>query len=205
MFQYEAVESRLSNHTDVLTAQVSLQQAKYNLKFQRVLPMPDVDVRLVMQKDYTATPSQIANSAVMSAVIPLWYQNQGGIRQYEWLVAQAAVGPARARNALTVTLADAFNRYQTAIRSVEIVHLQIRDQVRVYRGLYARRQSDPANVLFADLVTAQQTLAGFISGYFTALGLQWQAVVDVANLLQTEELFPDGLPPFCEVADPGRL
>lgn len=195
VFQYEEVKGRLAHHTDVLTAQVSLQQSKYNLKFQRVQPMPDVEVRLVMQKDYTAPPSQIANSSVMSAVIPIWYQNQGAIRQAEWLMAQAAVGPAQAHNALIVTLADAFNRYQTAIRTVEIIRQQIQDQVRVYRGLYARRQSDPANVLFADLVTAQQTLAGFISGYFTALGLQWQAVVDVANLLQTEELFPAGLPP----------
>ena len=42
VFLYEEVEGSLSNHTDVLTAHVSLQKAKYNLKFQRVQPMPDV-------------------------------------------------------------------------------------------------------------------------------------------------------------------
>jgi hypothetical protein len=66
---------------------------------------------------------------------------------------------------------------------------QIRDQVRAYRNLYARRQSDPTAVSFGDIVTAQQTLAGYIAGYVTALGQQWTAVNDVANLLQTDDLF----------------
>lgn len=193
-FDYCEVLKRLENHTDVLTAYVSIQKAKYDLRTQELVNMPDIDVRMVIQKDYTATPSQIANSSVMSAVIPLWYQNQGGIRQAQWLLAQAAVGPAQARNALIVILADAFNRYQTMQRTVQIVNEQIQDQVRVYRSLYDRRQTSPDQVMFADLVQAQQTLAGFIAAYVTALGGQWQAVVDMANLLQTEDLAGTGPP-----------
>jgi len=47
----------------------------------------------------------------------------------------------------------------------------------------------PADVKFGDVVTAEQTLATYIAAYVTALGQQWQAVVDVANLLQTDDLF----------------
>jgi outer membrane protein, heavy metal efflux system len=72
---------------------------------------------------------------------------------------------------------------------VAVALQQVRDQVRAYRGLWDRRQQLPADVGFGDLVTAQQTLAAYIAGYATALGLQWTAVVDVANLLQTEDLF----------------
>jgi cobalt-zinc-cadmium efflux system outer membrane protein len=128
----------------------------------------------------------------------LWDQNKGGIRQYQWLLAQAVVGPEQARNALITTLADAFNRYQTARRTVEIAGQQSQDQVRVFRHLYARHQAVPGQVSFGDIVTAEQTLAGYITGYVTALGLQWQAVVDVANLLQTEDLF-QASPQFQEV------
>jgi cobalt-zinc-cadmium efflux system outer membrane protein len=192
VFDYQDVLARLRNHTDVLTAKVSIEKAKYNLKLQKLQPLPDVELRLLVQKDYSTPPNQIAHSAVFSATVPLWDQNRGGIRQYEWLLAQASLGPDQARNALINTLADAFNRYQTARRTVEITGQQVRDQVRVYRGVYERRQQVPGQVGFGDVVTAEQTLSGYLSSYVTALGLQWQAVVDVANLLQTEDLFQAG-------------
>jgi cobalt-zinc-cadmium efflux system outer membrane protein len=125
----------------------------------------------------------------MGAVIPLWDRNRGGIRQAEWLLAQASVGPEQARNTLINTLAEAFNRYQTTRRTLDTGGRQIRDQVRVYRGVYERRQTLPGQVSFGDVVTAEQTLSAYVSSYITALGLQWQAVVDVANLLQSEDLF----------------
>jgi cobalt-zinc-cadmium efflux system outer membrane protein len=188
-FEYQAVLDALQNHTDVLTAQVAIKKAEYNLKLARLQPLPDVDVRMLVQKDYTTPPNQLAHSAILSMPIPIWDQNKGGIRQAEWLLAQASVGPEQSRNALIGTLADAWNRYLTARRTVEWSALQIRDQVRVYRGLYARRQSKPEDVGFGDLVTAEQTLAAYIAAYITALGAQWQAVVDLANLMQTEDLF----------------
>jgi hypothetical protein len=64
--------------------------------------------------------------------------------------------------------------------------------VRVYRGLYDRRHKLPADVSFGDLVTAEQTLAAYIASYVTALGMQWTATVDVANLLQTDDFFQAG-------------
>jgi cobalt-zinc-cadmium efflux system outer membrane protein len=194
VFDYQDLLARLGRHTDVLTALVSIEKAKYNLKAQKLAPFPDVEVRLLVQKDYTTPPNQVVHSANVQAVIPLWDQNQGGIRQAEWQLAQASVGPAQARNALLNTLADAFTRYQNARLAVETTGLQIRDQVRVYRGVYQRRQQLPGQVTFGDVVTAEQTLGGYISSYVSALGLQWQAVVDVANLLQTEDLFQSGQP-----------
>jgi cobalt-zinc-cadmium efflux system outer membrane protein len=194
VFDYQDVLAKLQNHTDVLTAQVSIQKAKYNLKSQKLQPLPDVELRLLVQKDYSTPPNQVAHSAVFSMQVPLWDQNRGGIRQYEWLLAQASVGPEQARNALVNSLADAFNRYQTGLRTVEIAERQVQDQVRVFRGVYARHQQVPGQVVFGDVVTAEQTLAGYLAGYVTALGLQWQAVVDVANLLQGEDLFQPGQP-----------
>ena len=63
------------------------------------------------------------------------------------------------------------------------------DQVRAYRGVYQSREAQPAVTSFGDVVTAQQTLTATINNYLSALSAQWTAVVDVAHLLQTDDLF----------------
>jgi cobalt-zinc-cadmium efflux system outer membrane protein len=195
VFNYNDVLARvLANHTDVLTAYNSIQRARFNLELAKVTPLPDVDLNILAQKDYTAPPNLIVHSLQVSVPVPIFDQNQGNIKQAEGMLAQAVAGPEQARNGLTITLADAFNRYETAVENVAIALQQTRDQVRAYRRLYERRQSDPTAVSFGDLVTAQQTLAGYIAAYVTALGLQWTAINDVANLLQTDDLFRAGQP-----------
>src|SRR5262249_54229574 len=89
----------------------------------------------------------------------------------------------------TTSLAEAFSRYRTAKQQVKTTYGQVIDQVRVYGRVYARRQVEPDQVTFGDVVTAQQTLGTYLTSYLSALGLQWTAVVDVANLLQTDDLF----------------
>src|SRR5262249_12416617 len=139
----------------------------------------------------------------MNVAVPLWDQNRGALRQAEALLAQASVGPDQARDTLAVGLADAFNRYQTARQAVAIAAQQVSDQLRVYRGMPARWAPAPAEVAFPDLVAAEQTLVGYVAAYVTALGQQWQAVVDVANYLQTDDLFAaaptQAVPPIPEL------
>jgi cobalt-zinc-cadmium efflux system outer membrane protein len=190
LFDYCQVKDHvIKNHTDVIIAENSIRKAKYNLDQARLVPLPDVDARVLVQKDYTTPPNQVSASVQFSVPVPIWDQNKGGIRQAEALLAQALVGPDQARNTLITTLADAFNRYETGRQTVEVAAQQMADQLRAYRALRERRRFDPTAVGFVDLVTAQQTLAGYIAGYITALGAQWQAVVDVANVLQTDDLF----------------
>jgi cobalt-zinc-cadmium efflux system outer membrane protein len=193
VFEYNDVLARvLARHTDVLTAYNSIQKAKFNLELAKVTPVPDVDLNILAQKDTTAPPNLIVHSLQVSIPVPVFDQNIGGIRQAEGLLSQALTGPDQTRNTLTNNLADAYNRYVTARENVEIAMQQCRDQLLAYRSLRARRDSDPTAVGFGDVVTAQQTLAGYIAGYVTALGLQWTAVNDVANLLQTDDLFGVG-------------
>jgi cobalt-zinc-cadmium efflux system outer membrane protein len=193
VFEYNVVLARvLASHTDVLTTNNTIQRARFALELAKVTPVPDVTLNVLVQKDYTAPPNLIVHSLQFGFPVPIFDHNAGGIKQAEGLLAQAAAGPDQARNSLTITLADAFNRYKTAIENVDITMQQIRDQIRAYRALYARRQSQPDQVSFGDVVTAQQTLAGYIAGYVSALGLQWTAVNDVANLLQTDDLFQVG-------------
>jgi cobalt-zinc-cadmium efflux system outer membrane protein len=193
VFDYDRMLTHvLANHTDVLAAVNSIQKARFNLGFAKVTPIPDVGLNFLVQKDTTAPPNTFVHSLQVSVPVPVWDQNQGNIKQAEGLLSQALAGPELARNALTNSLADAFNRYQTNRENVEVALQQVRDQVRAYVSLYERRWSLPGQVGFGDQVTAQQTLAVYIAAYVAALGAQWTAVNDVANLLQTDDLFQSG-------------
>jgi hypothetical protein len=129
------------------------------------------------------------HSVTVGFTLPIWDHNKGGIIQAQGTLLQTREEPHQARLRLTNTLVDAFNRYDTAREQVKITKEQIDDQVRVYRGIFTRRHVVGDVTFSGDLVTAQQTLAGYIQNYVTALGAQWTAVVDVANLLQTDDLF----------------
>jgi cobalt-zinc-cadmium efflux system outer membrane protein len=192
VFDYDAVLARLVNHTDVRTALVAVQKAKYDLRYQKLVPLPNIGVRALVQKDYTTPPNQVVHSGVMYLTVPLWNQNQGGIRQAEWQLAQAAAGPTQARNALIATLADAFNRYVTARQQVDITQQQLRDLLVAYKTAWVRHQRQPDKVSFSDLWPVQTTLEGYVTVYIGALGSMFQATVDVANLLQTEDFFQAG-------------
>jgi cobalt-zinc-cadmium efflux system outer membrane protein len=189
VFDYDKVLAHvLERHTDILTARNDRQKALYSLRLAQVTPYPDIEVRVAIQKDFTAPPFQVVHSVQVGGPLPIWDQNRGNIRQAEGQLIQAREEEHLARNSLANTLADAFNRYATNRRQVEITLDQIRDQVRVYEKVHKRRNL-AADVGFNDVVTAQQTLSGYISNYVAALSLQWTAVVDVANLLQSDDLF----------------
>jgi cobalt-zinc-cadmium efflux system outer membrane protein len=193
VFEYRDVLARvLAGHTDVLAAINSIQRARFVLEFAKVTPVPDVTLNVLVQKDYTAPPNLLVHSLQFGFPVPIWDQNQGNIKRAEGDLAQALAGPEQARNTLTNSLADAYSRYQTSRENVAISLQQVRDQIRAYRLLYERRQTDPLSVGFGDVVTAQQTLASYIAAYVTALGLQWTAVADIANLLQADDLFQAG-------------
>ena len=207
VFHYDEVRARvLRNHTDVLTAENGLQRARYALELAKVTPFPDYDFHFLVQKDYTTPPFLLGYSATFTVPVPLWDQNRGGIMQAESQLLQANLQPRQTQLALINTLADAYNRYETSREQVRVALQQVEDQVRVYPALYQRFQTTKGQVTFGDIVTAQQTLAGYISGYITALGAQWTAVVDVANLLQTDDLFGGGPnESVAPVPDLGRL
>lgn len=184
----------LSRNTDVLTAENTVLKNRYNLRLAQITPVPDVDVHFSVMKDFTTPPFSIVNSVTVGVPIPLWDQNKGNIIQAQGNLLRAVEEAHRVRDDLTSRLAEAFERYDDTRILLEYYRDHILpDQVRAYRGAFERHQQEPDKVSFADVVVAQQTLATTISTYVTTLGSQWTAVVDVANLLQTNDLFQVGL------------
>jgi cobalt-zinc-cadmium efflux system outer membrane protein len=189
-FDYEKTLARiLSTHTDVQTAQNTIQKARFNLQFARVTPIPDIGVNVVVQKDNTASPFGTTYNLQLSVPLAVWDQNKGNIMAAQAQLLHATEEPHRVRADLTSRLAQAFRDYEYALDALEVYRVRILpDQVRFYRGVYERRGTDPS-VSFGDLVNAQQTLATAVTTYVGLLGSMWSSVVSVADLMQTDDLF----------------
>jgi cobalt-zinc-cadmium efflux system outer membrane protein len=189
-YDYDAVLSHvLRDHTDVLTARNAIDKARYNLKLAQVTPLPDVDVRVALLKEYVLPPEKNVYTVQVGVPLPVWDQNRGAIYAAEAAVNRAAEEPHRVELSLTTTLATAYTNYKNNLSSLEYYRKFILpDQVRYYRGVFLRRDVD-LTVGFGDLVTAQQTLAASVTQYLTTLGQVWTSVLSVADLLQNDDLF----------------
>ncbi len=187
---FDALKARvLAEHTDVLTARNTVEQARANVTLQKRTPIPDISTNQYHQYDNAAQNYQFG--VQVGIQVPLWDRNQGNIRTANARVGRAIADLDATENDLSARLAEAFGRYQASRASAE----RYRDKVipnltRAYRALVRRYQVEPDKVSFNDIVTAQQNLVQALQAYLTALDAQWQAVVDVANIGQLDELYP---------------
>jgi cobalt-zinc-cadmium efflux system outer membrane protein len=194
LFVYDEVLARVLNiHTDVGAARASVQKSRYGLRLAQVTPIPDLDFIVKVQKDYTTLPFHITPSVQIGMPIPIFDRNQGAIAQAQSQLLKTTEEEHRVRTDLTSRLAEAFERYENNRQILEYYQRHIlSDQVRAYRGVYERHQQEPDKVNFGDIVVAQQLVTGAITSYMTTLSAFWTAVVDVATLMQVEDLFPPG-------------
>lgn len=196
-----AVSHMLANHTDILTARNGENRARIDLRREQISPIPDVMVYSAIQRDFTTpgTPRTTYNLQV-GVPLPIFDRNKGGILTGQAKLVRAVEEVGRTRNDLITQIADAYERYESnRILAQYYKNGILPDQSRVYRGTYERHQQEPENVGFADVVLAQQNLLNSITTYIATLTAQWQAVTDLANLLQVEGLYdvelPGAMPP----------
>jgi cobalt-zinc-cadmium efflux system outer membrane protein len=199
LFRYDQALARvLAEHTDVLTSRNDIQKARYNLRQAQVTPIPDVTVQASFGRDYSppGPPGDFANMQV-TFNLPVWDLNRGNILQSQGNLLRAVEEPHKTRDDLTSRLAEAFGRYENGRYLLELYRRDILpNQVQAFRAAVARhaRAGEPekGGISFNDLVTAEQTLVSVVTSYIGALGDQWKAVVDVAGVLQTDDLFQVG-------------
>ncbi len=192
----EGARARIvETHTDILAARNRILQAQVNLRFQQLTRAPDLLTNTVLQYDHAAKNPQF--NLQLGVPVPLFDRNQGNIRAAQTQIASTTAALTATENDLLSRLADATGRYE----SNRLIVVNYRDKIlpaltQAYRGLIRRYQQEPADVpagkvAFNDIVVAQQNLAQALQTYLTALGAQWQAVVDLANLLQVEDLYSE--------------
>jgi cobalt-zinc-cadmium efflux system outer membrane protein len=192
-YDYDKVLAHvLANHTDALTARNGVQKAQYSLKLAQMTPYPDVDILGAVWKESTIPPYAIFYQAQVVLPVPIWDRNKGNIISAQSAMIRAVEETHRVENALTNALAMNYANYQNNLKALEYYRRWILpDQVRYYRGVFERRQADPAVAALppADLVTAQQGLATAVQTYLGILGSLWTSVVSVADMIQTPDLF----------------
>jgi cobalt-zinc-cadmium efflux system outer membrane protein len=190
-FSYDSVRDRmLAVHTDLRAAEAGVLRARYNLRLAEVTPVPDVSLKLVVQKDYSTPPFYTTANVEIGVPVPVWDRNQGNIQQAQGLLARALEEAQRARLDLLGRLADAAQRFDANRRLAEIYRkVVLPDQARAYRGVLLRYQQEPDKINFTDVVTAQTAFTTSLGIYLNALEAQWLAAVDLAALAQTDDLY----------------
>jgi cobalt-zinc-cadmium efflux system outer membrane protein len=208
-YEYDAVLAYVvRNHTDVLTARNAVARARYSLQLAQVTPaFPDVEVRAAFLKETALAPFNWVHTLQVGLPLPIWDQNKGNIIAAQAALERAAEEPHRVEVTLANNLATAYTAYKTNLDALEDYRRNILpDLVRYYRGVFERRNiTMTADVTIVDVVTAQQTLLSNVTSYLTVLGQFWTSAVNVAALLQTDDLFqlgkPEALPELPDLSD----
>ena len=190
MIMIRSSPTSLKNHTDILTARNGIVRAQYVLKLAQVTPIiPDLDVRATLEKDFALAPFGTYHALSVSIPLPLWDQNKGNIIAAQAALLRASEETHRVEVTLANNLASAYTNYKSNLVALEDYRRNILpDLVRYYRGIFARRQIDPSSA-FGDLVNAQQILSTNVTSYIAVLGNVWTSVVNVADFLQTDDLY----------------
>jgi outer membrane protein, heavy metal efflux system len=189
----EVLAYALQNHTDILTARNGVKRAQYVLKLAQVTPiMPNVNVFMTLEKDFINPPHGTMQTLTLGIPLALWNQNKGNIIAAQGALIRAGEESHRVEVTLTNNLATAYGSYRDNLYAMEYYRRNILPNlVRYYRGVFARRQVD-MNSSFGDLVFAQQNFASNVQAYLGILQSLWTSVVNVADFLQTDDLYQLG-------------
>ena len=192
-YEFDTVrEQMLNRHTDIFLAQNAIEKARYVLKLAQVTPYPDIEFRYTVEKD-TLAPRGMYHTLSVGGPLPIWDRNKGNIIAAQAALERSLEQPHTAEVTLVGNLSTAFTAYQSNLAALIYFRRHVLpDLVRYYVGILTRRGGDPAGTNFNDIVTAQQTLVTNVQTYLTTLGAFWTGVVQVAALLQTEDLFQFG-------------
>lgn len=189
----EAVARMTAAHTDLEIAQNSMRKQQTLVSLADRAVVPDLNVGLVLQRDYTFEPGTTTYNLMLGGDLPVLNRNQGNRVATRAQVVQASQQIQVTRNELIANLAEVYGRYESNRLLAESFQSDaLRDQVRAYRGVYQRYLADPSSVSFNDVIVAQQTVATVLGQYLDILQAQWQSLVDLGELLQVDDLMELG-------------
>ena len=191
----EALAQMTAVHTDLRTAENLIGKNRTLVTLADRVPIPDLDVGFVLQRDYTFTPGTNTYNLTVGGAVPVWNKNQGNRISARAELQRSIQVASDTENQLITKLAPAFGTYRA---NRELAHSfrteALSDQVRAYRGVYQRYLTEPSGVSFNDVIVAQQTVASVLNQYIDILQAQWQSTVDLGELLQVDDLFQMGSP-----------
>ena len=193
--EYETMVTMLQRHSDLIASNARIASSGSNLRLQEAIPIPNVTLYAAFQHDDTTPLSDYSTNVQVSAPVPAFNRNQGNITSAHAELVRARQNLTETNNTLMSNLAENYNRYATSRTISESYRTDLLpDQVLVYRGVYDRFLIDGESIDFAQVVVAQQTLTQVVTSYLQSLSDSWMATVDLAELLQVDDLMTmDGM------------
>ena len=186
---YDTLVTILQRHTDLTAANLRIASTRHRLRLAEVQPIPNLTVYAAFQHDDTTPLSDYSTNVQVSAPVPVFNRNQGNIASAHADLVRAEQNLNDTNNTLMSSLADAYSRFTSSRMISESYRTELLpDQVRVYRGVYDRFLIDGESIDFAQVVVAQQTLGTVVTSYLQSLNDVWMATVDLAELLQVDDL-----------------
>jgi len=195
-----ALAQMIAVHTDLRAAENLISKNRTLVTLADRVPIPDLNVGFVLQRDYTFTPGTTTYNMTVGGAVPVWNQNQGNRIAARSELVRSTQLVTDAENQLISKLATSYGIYKSnRLLASSFRSDALGDQVRAYRGIYQRYLTDPSGISFNDVIVAQQTLGNVLNQYVDILQAQWQSTVDLSELLQAEDMFQMGEP--IEVAE----
>ncbi len=191
----EALAQMMAVHTDLRTAENLIGKNRTLVTLADRVPIPDLNVGFVLQRDYTFTPGTNTYNLNVGSAVPVWNKNQGNRISARAELQRSIQIASDTENQLIARLAPVFGTYQANRELAQSFRTEaLGDQVRAYRGVYQRYLTEPSGISFNDVIVAQQTVASLLNQYIDILQSQWQSTVDLGELLQVDDLFQMGSP-----------
>ncbi len=195
-FEQALARARIAEqHTDILTVRNIIAQNETNLTLQKRLPVPDLQTNTYQQYDNFSQAYQFGLQ--IGIEVPIANRNQGNIRATQAAIAASKQQLLSTEFDLYGQLGEAFGRYEAYSVQAENYRKKILPTLeQAYQLIVRRFQAEPEKVSFNDIVVAQNNLAQALQTYLTFLDNQWKAVVDIAQLGQYDEIYPE---PFVQI------
>ncbi len=192
----QALEILLARHTDLGIAQLRINRSQFDLNLQQVTPIPNVNLEGAVLYDDTSTLNNLAFNVQVGVPLPVFNRNQGNIYEAQSQIVEYNQRLIATRNELTAQLAEIYGRY-SANRALARNYREeiLPDQVRTYRGVYQQFRQGAGQLDFAQIIVTQQQLGQTVGSYVDVLAAQWRATIDLAELLQADDLFLLATPP----------
>jgi cobalt-zinc-cadmium efflux system outer membrane protein len=179
--------SRLLHESPELqAAQAHVVHDQITLQREKVEPIPNIQLQGAAGYNFE-TRNAVASGVQVGIQLPLWNRNQGTIQQARADLARSQAEVARVELSLRQRLADAFNRYQTALETAQIYRdsnlPKAAEAYEVQLDMYKKRRT-----AWPQVVVLQRNLLAVKERYTRSLLELREAEVAIGGLLLVDGL-----------------
>jgi outer membrane protein, heavy metal efflux system len=181
-----SLDRLLQESPELQAAQAHVIYDQITLQREKVEPIPNIQLQGAAGYNFE-TRNAVATGVQVGIKVPLWNRNQGTIREVEADLARSHAEVARVELSLRQRLADAFNRYRTALETSQIYRdsniPQTTEAYEIQRGMYKERRA-----AWPQVVALQRGVLDVKEKYTRSLLELREAEVAIGGLLLVDGL-----------------